>query len=368
MAILKFKIICFLLLTPYFLLITAASAERVKDIASIKGVRENQLIGYGLVVGLNGKGDKGKATLQSIVNMLHRMGLDVDKKDIKSKNTAAVMVTSSLPPFPKIGSRVDAVVSALADAKELQGGVLLLTPLKGLDGKVYAFAQGPVSIGGFSAGGGGAKVQKNHPTVGKVPNGVIIERELGFTMENAENISIVLHRADFTTASNMKNAINSSLHGYYAVSPDSATVDVKVPLDYRDSVVDFVRYLESINVNVDVPARVVINERTGTVVIGSNVRLAPVAIAHGDLTIEIKTTYQVSQPPSFGPESSETVVVPDTDFAVKEQKASLIKISGVSLGEVMTALNALGVTPRDLVAILQSLKEAGALRAELEII
>ncbi len=364
----KFLITSYFLLTTYYLLLGTVHAERIKDIASIKGVRENQLIGYGLIVGLNGTGDKGDTTLQSIVNMLFRMGIAVDKKDIKSNNAAAVMVTAMLPPFPKIGNKIDAVVSALGDAKDLQGGTLLLTPLKGPDGKVYALAQGPVSIGGFSAGGEGARAQKNHPTVGRVPNGVTIEKEIGFSIEKAETISVILHRSDFTTASNMKNVINTSLNGYYAMSPDAGTINISVPSHYRDRVVDFVTFLEALEVVVDVSARVVINERTGTVVIGKNVRISAVAIAHGSLTIEIKTESLVSQPPPFAPESSETIVVPDTDIIAKEQEASLIKVSGVTLGEIVTALNALGVTPRDLIAILQALKAAGALRAGLEII
>jgi len=343
-------------------------AERIKDIASIKGVRENQLVGYGLVVGLNGTGDKGGLTLQSIVDMLFRLGLTVNQRELKSKNAAAVIVTATLPPFPKIGNKIDVIVSTLGDAKDLRGGTLLLSPLEGPDDMVYALAQGPVSVGGFLEGRGGTKVQKNHPTVGKVPNGATIEREIIFNLEAADNISIILHRPDFTTASNIKSAINNLLRDQSATSPDASTVDVAIPSHYKSSVVDFIQALESLNVSVDVPAKVVINERTGTVVIGNNVKISPVAIAHGGLTIVIKTSFEVSQPQSFAPGSSDTVVVPDTDIAVEEQEGSLAQVSGVSLGEIVTALNSLGVTPRDLIAILQALKAVDALKAELEII
>lgn len=365
MAILIFS---FLLIISFFLPSDMAYAERIKDIASIKGVRENQLVGYGLVVGLNGTGDKGNATLQSIADMLFRLGLTVNQRELKSKNAAAVIITATLPPFPKIGNKIDVIVSTLGDAKDLRGGTLLLSPLKGTDGKAYALAQGPISMGGFSETGGGSKAQKNHPTVGKVPNGATIEREIAFNIGTTDNISIILHRPDFTTASNVKKSINNLLNEHYATSPDASTVNVAVPSYYKNSIVDFIQTLESLNVTVDVPAKVVINERTGTIVIGSNVKISPVAIAHGGLTVEIKTDFWVSQPPPFAPRSSETVVVPDTNITVEEQKGSLVELSGVNLGQIVTALNSLGVTPRDLVAILQALKAAGALRAELEII
>ncbi|NOY39215.1 MAG: flagellar basal body P-ring protein FlgI [Nitrospirae bacterium] len=344
----------------------AVNAERIKDIASIAGVRENQLVGYGLVVGLNGTGDKGRATMQSMANMLARMGLTVNPRDIKAKNTATVMVTATLPPFPRAGNRVDALVSAMADAKNIQGGTLLMTPLKGPDGKVYGLAQGPVSIGGFSAGSGGTGVQKNHPTVGRIPNGVIIEREIPMSLNSLTEVRIILHNPDFTVASNMMREINRALKNGYAAALDSSTVALQVPEPYKGRIVELIRFVENINIAVDLPARIVINERTGTVIIGENVRISPVAIAHGGLTIEITTEYQVSQPPSFS--AGETVVVPSRDVTVKEEKAHLIQVSGTSLGEVVRALNAMGVTSRDLIAILQALKASGALRAELEII
>jgi flagellar P-ring protein precursor FlgI len=357
-----------LLFTFHLQFSTFSHAERIKDIASFEGVRENQLVGLGLVVGINGTGDTGLGTLQGIANMVQRMGITVKPREMMAKNTAAVMVTATLPPFPKPGLKVDALVSALGDAKSLQGGTLLLTPLKGPDNKVYALAQGPVSIGGFVGGGGGTVVQKNHLTAGKVPQGAIIEQDLPFTLGNGEGIKIFLHRPDFTTATALTKKINETLNFEYASTIDPSAVQLKIPPGYIDKKVEFITLLEGLDISVDAPARVVINERTGTVVIGDKVRISPVAIAHGNLTIEIRTEFRVSQPPPFAPEKAETVVVPQKDVTVKEQKASLMEVSGATLGEIVRALNALGVTPRDLIAILQSLKASGALRAELDII
>jgi len=348
--------------------ITPAGAERIKDIATFEGVRDNQLIGYGLVVGLNGTGDSGDAAIQGIVNMLKRLGVTVTSDDIKSKNVAAVVVTAELPPFAKPGVKIDILVSTVGDASSLQGGTLLLTPLKGPDGRVYALAQGPVSIGGFSAGGEAATVQKNHPTAGKVPEGGTIEREPPFTLGDGEHLRLFLERADFTTAYNVAKSINDLLNGKYAHAVDPSTVNITVPEEYRQNLVGFITMLEEIDVKVDTVARVVINERTGTVIIGENVRIAPVAIAHGSLAIQIKESPEVSQPPPFAPEQATTTTVPRTDVNVREQKAYLVPVSGVTLGDVVRGLNALGVTPRDLISILQALKAAGALRAELEII
>lgn len=364
------RIVCSLLLLAAcsLQLVPVVYAQRIKDIARFEGVRENQLVGYGLVVGLDGAGDKGVATMQSIANMLQRMGLTVKSNDVKAKNTAAVIITATLPPFPKPGMRVDATVSTLGDAKNLQGGTLILSPLKGPDGKVYALAQGPVSIGGFVGGGGGTTVQKNHPTTGKVPEGVIIEKDLNFKLGLDGEIKLFLHKPDFTTATGITSRINESLNFRYAATIDPSAVRLKIPPEYKDRIVEFITRVEALEVSVDAPARVVMNERTGTIVIGEKVRLAPVAIAHGALTIEIKTDYNVSQPPPFAPEGAATVVVPKTDVSVKEQKASLMEVSGTTLGDIVMALNSLGVTPRDLIAILQALKSSGALMAELEII
>jgi len=349
-------------------LVSPAGAERIKDIATFEGVRDNQLIGYGLVVGLNGTGDSGSAAIQGVVNMLKRLGITVTSDDIKSKNIAAVVVTAQLPPFAKPGIKIDALVSTIGDAKSLQGGTLLLTPLKGPDGRVYALAQGPVSIGGFSAGGEAATVQKNHPTAGKIPEGAIIEKEPPFVLGSGDSIRLFLHRADFSTAYNVAERINEALQGRYADPVDPSSVKVTVPEEYRNNLVGLITKIEELDVKVDSIARVIINERTGTVIIGENVKIAPVAIAHGSLAIQIKETPEVSQPLPFAPEQAATTTVPRTEVSAKEQKAYLVPVSGVTLGDVVRALNALGVTPRDLISILQALKAAGALRAELEII
>jgi len=360
---------CLSLTTDYWLLTSVSHAERIKDIASFEGMRENQLIGYGLVVGLDGSGDKGNQTIQSVANLLQRMGLTLKTSDIKIKNAAAVMITAALPPFPKPGIRLDGLVSAIGDAKSLQGGTLLLAPLKGPDGKVYALAQGAVSVGGFIGGGGGTTVQKNHTTAGKVPGGVTIENEPHFSLGSANGIRLFLHRPDFTTAAKVTRKINESLNDESAAATlDPSTITLKIPQAYQGKLVQLIALVEGLDVSVDIPARVVINERTGTVTIGENVRISPVAIAHGSLTIEIKSSYRVSQPPPLAPGQAATVVVPQTDVTAIEQKGSLIEVSGTTLGEIVRALNTLGVTPRDLVSILQSLKAAGALRAEVEII
>ncbi|MDA8085528.1 MAG: flagellar basal body P-ring protein FlgI [Nitrospiraceae bacterium] len=345
-----------------------ARADRIEDIASFQGMTENQVVGYGLAMGLNGSGDTGNATMQAIANVLERMGLTVAINDIRAKDTAAVMVTATLPPFPKAGMKIDVTVSAIADAKSLQGGTLMLTPLYGPDGKVYALAQGPISIGGFVGGGGGTSVQKNHPTAGRVPGGGIIQKTLPFTLGNGRTIKLFLDSPDFATASAIARTINGTFGPGCASAPDPSMVTIGIPEAYADRIVDFVSRVGEMDVAVDNPAKVVINERTGTIIIGQNVKIAPVAIAHGNLTIEIKTTYAVSQPAPYGPESSRTVVVPNKNVQVKEQKASLMEASGSTLGEVVSALNALGVTPRDLISIMQALKAAGALKADLEII
>lgn len=361
-------VVVILLLTSYFSLLDFSYAERIKDIANFEGVRDNQLMGYGLVVGLDGSGDKGQAAVQSIVNMLHRMGLTINPKDINSKSIASVIITATLPPFAKPGMKVDALISTIGDAKSLQGGTLLLTPLKGPDGKVYALAQGPVSIGGFAAEGEAATIQKNHPTAGKIPSGVTIESEPQFTLGDGDDIRLFLHKSDFATAEAVSNRINEVFKSKYAFPVDPSSVKMTIPPEYKENIVGLITKVEQLNVQVDMAARIVINERTGTIVIGDNVKISPVAIAHGSLAIEIKEEPRVSQPGPFAPETAETARVPRTGIAVAEQKGSLVKVSGVSLGEIVRALNALGVTPRDLISILQALKSSGALRAELEII
>lgn len=368
LALVRVSLIVLSFFTFYPILSTFSYGERIKDIASFEGVRDNQLIGFGLVVGLDGSGDKGQAAIQSILNMLKRMGLTIDPDDIKSKNIASVIITATLPPFAKPGMKVDALVSTFGDAKSIQGGTLLLAPLKGPDGNVYGLAQGPVSIGGFAAEGDAASLQKNHPTAGKIPSGVTIEREPTFDLGNGDDIRLFLRKADFTTANEISRRINIALNGNYAFPVDPSAVRIMIPPVYRENLVGLISRIETLNVQVDMRARVVINERTGTIIIGNNVTISPVAISHGSLAIEIREYPEVSQPLSFAPRGAKTAVVPRTDIALEEEKAYLVEVSGITLGEVVRALNALGVTPRDLISILQALKASGALRAELEII
>ena len=346
-------------------------AARIKDIASFRGVRSNQLVGYGLVVGLAGTGDGDDAvfTLQSMSSMLEKMGVTVSPDDIKVKNVAAVMVTAELPPFARSGSRMDALVSSIGNAKTLGGGTLLMTPLKGADGQVYAVAQGPVATGGFLvSSGAGDKVAKNFPTVGRVVQGVSVEREIPFDLNQKDSLMLALNKPDFTTATRVAQAINAGLSVNVARTQDSGTVHVAVPPGYSGNIAALIAAVEGLSVTPDNVSRVVINERTGTVIMGENVRIAKVAIAHGNLSVEIKQSFDVSQPMPLS-NRGQTVVTPDAQTTVKEGRAPLqVLEAGVSIGEVVRALNALGVTPRDLISILQALKAAGALQADLEII
>lgn len=346
-----------------------AEAARIKDLADVEGVRENQLIGYGLVIGLNGTGDKDstKFTTQSLTSMLSRMGIRADPEKVKVKNVAAVVVTANLPPFARPGGRIDAMVSSIGDAKSLQGGTLLMTPLKGPDGRVYAAAQGAVSIGGFSAGDETTGIQKNHVTVGKVANGALVEADVPAEFSGKESFSVVLRQPDFTTALRVAEAVNNRIGGETAKAVDSGRIVLKTPETYRGRPVEFLAAVEGLDVAVDRAAKVVLNERTGTIVMGETVRLSTVAVSHGALSIEIKTDFKVSQPPPFSPGA--TVVVPETEVTAKEQKNRMLLLpSGATIGEVVRALNAVGVTPRDLISILQAIKAAGALHAELELI
>jgi len=346
-------------------------AARIKDIAGFRGVRSNQLVGYGLVVGLAGSGDSDDAifTLQSVSSMLEKMGVTVKPEDIKVKNVAAVMVTADFPPFARMGSRLDALVNSIGDSKALQGGTLLMTPLKGADGQVYAVGQGPVSTGGFTVGAStGDKVQKNFTTVGRIVQGAVVEKEIPFNLNQKDTLTLALHQPDFTTATRMAEAINTGLLESAAFPQDSGTVQIAVPPKYLGNIAQLIASIEVLNVTPDNISRVVINERTGTVVMGENVRISTVAIAHGNLSVEIKQNFNVSQPMPFA-ETGRTVVTPDTQTSVKEGRAPIYVVpSGVSIGEVVKALNALGVSPRDLISIFQALKAAGALQADLEII
>lgn len=358
-----------LISTVLILLSSPAHAVRIKDVADIKGVRENQLVGYGLVVGLDGTGDGKKAifTVQSMASMLEKMGITVDPRNIKVDNVAAVMITADLPAFASVGSRIDVLVSSIGDAENLQGGTLLFTPLRAADGKIYAIAQGPISTGGFSAGGAGGKVQKNFPTVGRVVGGALIEREIPSNFGQKKILNLTLHSPDFTTASRVAKAINAALDNQLALTPDPGTIRVKVPEKYLGNTVSLITLIEGLTVTPDAVAKVVINERTGTVVMGSDVKISTIAIAHGNLSIQIKESADVSQPLPFS--EGETVVVPETELSVEEGNNRLFLLEpGVSIGEVVRALNALGVSPRDLISIFQAIKAAGALQAKLEII
>jgi len=341
---------------------------RLKDIASVQGIRTQQLIGYGLVIGLDGTGDAAgtKFTTQSLANMLDRLGIRADAQKMKVGNVAAVIATADLPAFARSGSRLDVTVSSLGDASSLQGGTLLMAPLRGADGNIYAVAQGPVSIGGFLASGAGAKTQKNHPTVGKVPNGATVERDLKTSVDSRSSVTIKLNEEDFTTASRAAEAINSEL-GAFARTVDAGAIEVTVPAERRLQIVEFISQLEAIEVLPDTTARVVIDERTGTVVIGRDVQVDTVAVAHGNLSVTIKTELDVSQP--YPQSAGQTVVVPDTAINVTDEQQRLLLVEqAVTIKDVVTGLNAIGVSPRDLIAILQAIKSAGALRAELKII
>ena len=346
-----------------------ANAVRIKDITNIEGVRENHLVGYGLVVGLDGTGDGRRSdfTLQSMSSMLDKMGINIDSDDIDVDNVAAVMVIADLPPFARSGTKIDAIVSSISDAESLYGGTLLLTPLKAANGEIFAVAQGPVVIGGFSAGGNNSSVQKNFPTVGRVINGTMIEKEIQNNFSQKEILTLSLHKPDFTTVSRVAGAINSALYDHVAVTPDAGTIKVEVPERYQGNLVGLVSIIEGLNVTTDSVAKIVINERTGTVIVGKDVRISTIAIAHGNLSVAIKESSDVSQPLPFS--EGETVVVPETDVSVKEENNKLMLVQGgVSIGELVRAMNLLGVSPRDLITIFQALRASGALLAELETI
>jgi len=353
----------------FALLAEDAAAVRIKDIADIEGVRDNQLIGYGLVIGLDGSGDSNAAkfTQNSMINMLENMGVTVQPGDIKAGNVAAVMVTAELPPFIKRGSRIDVLISSIGNAKSLQGGTLLLTPLRAPNGSVYAVAQGPLSIGGFAAEGGGDSVQKNHPTVGKIIGGAIVEKEVPYNLGLLHEVNVTLHSPDFSTVARMAEAINQRMDARCAKAVDGATVAVEVLDKYRESTVEMLAILENVNIIPESFAKVVLNERTGTIIMGEDVKISTVAISHGNLNIQINSRTEISQPLPFS--SGVTVENTNADITVMEDEGDLHVVrSGVSIGDLVRALNAIGVTPRDLIAILQAIKEAGALQARLEIL
>jgi flagellar P-ring protein precursor FlgI len=343
---------------------------RIKDIAKLKGVRNNQLIGYGLIVGLNGTGDSSSTefTIQSLVNMLERLGVTVDKDKVEVDNVAAVMVTAELPPFAKPGNTIDVLVSSIGDADNLSGGSLLMTPLKGPDGNVYAVAQGPVTTGALAFSGEAASAQKNHPTVGRIPDGGLEEREVPFIMDHKNLLTYELGQADFTTVSRMAEAINSHYAQRLATAVDSGSLTIQVPDQFQGAIIDFIASLESLPITPDTSAKIVVNERTGTIVMGEDVRISTVAVSHANLSIIISETATVSQPNAFA-RRGQTEVVPETAIDVVEDQANLVVMEmGVSIGDVAKALNAIGAAPRDLVAIFQAIKAAGALHAELVVL
>ncbi len=347
----------------------AGAASRIKDLANFEGVRQNQLIGYGLVVGLNGSGDTLNNipfTKQSLTAMLERLGVNIRGQTLRTGNVAAVMVTANLPPFGTQGTRVDVTVSALGDSKSLQGGTLLVTPLLGADGNVYAVAQGSVAIGGFSAEGDAAKVTKGVPTVGRISNGALIEREIDFALNRLGQLRMALRNPDFTTAKRIASAVNDFIGQPTAEPLDPSTVQLSIPPKYHGNVVELITEIEQLQVEPDLPAKIVIDERSGVIVMGRDVRVSMVAVAQGNLTVAITETPQVSQPAPFS--RGQTRVVPRTQVGVSEEGKKLATIKdGVSLQHVVDGLNALGIGPRDMISILQAIKASGAIQADIEV-
>ncbi len=363
------KIIILMLILWAVVLLSTAEASRIKELAQLEGVRSNQLVGYGLVVGLNGTGDSNSTqfTTQSLVNMMERLGVTVDPNKVKVANVAAVVVTADLPAFSRAGTSIDVAVSSVGDASNLAGGTLLMTPLKAADGKIYAVAQGPLVVGSLAFGGKAAKVQKNHPTAGRIPDGALVEREVSFTFGQRAALNYRLKNSDFTTVSRMSEAVNKRFGGNIARSLDAGQMQVTVPEKYQNRLVDFVSELELLNVTPDTLARIVVNEKTGTIVMGDKVRISTVAVSHGNLSLVISERVDVSQPNPLS--EGETVASPDTLVDVSEDKGNLVVLNqGISIGEVASALNAIGATPRDLIAIFQAIKAAGALYADLVIL
>jgi flagellar P-ring protein precursor FlgI len=364
------RIACLLLLVAAIL----PAATRLKELVTVEGVRDNQLVGYGLVVGLNGTGDRRQTVFsaQSLANLLNQMGVSVPAAAIRVNNTASVLVTANLPPYAQPGSRIDVTAAAIGDASNLQGGLLIITSLRGADSNVYAMAQGPVVTGGFIANGGANNRQTvNHPTVGRVPNGAIVERAAP-SAALGRDVRLQLRHADFTTASRVAEAINKRFVAGENEQPaaraeNSGAIAVAAPQEWASKPAEFIAELERLTVDADRVARIIVNERTGTVVMGREVRISPVAILHGNLTIEVSTAFDVSQPAPFS--QGQTQVVPRVEVGVREEKArDVVLKEGATVDELVRALGAIGVTPRDVIAVMQNLKAAGALEAEIEVI
>ena len=349
----------------------AAASSRVKDIADFEGVRDNQLVGYGLVVGLQGTGDdigKSVFTRESLIGMLERLGVNARDAGLDTKNVAAVMVTATLPPFARQGGHIDVEIAALGDAKSLLGGTLLVTPMLGADSEVYAVAQGPVAIGGFTASGAAETVSKGVPTSGRIANGAIVEREVGFELGSLQNIKIALRNPDLTTAGRIAQAINAHVGSAAAQALDPGTVELQVPEGYSGNVVGLLTEIEQLAIEPDDIARVIVDEQSGIIVMGDAVRISTVAIAQGNLTIRITETPQVSQPQPFS-STGTTAVVSRTSITIDEQSKNKLAVlpSGVSLQELVNGLNALGIGPRDMISILRAIKAAGALQADIQV-
>jgi flagellar P-ring protein FlgI len=346
------------------------AVSRLKDVAVLQGPATLPLIGYGLVVGLNKTGDRRQTifSAQTLANMLERFGVAVSPGGIKIENVAAVLVTTEIGPYAQSGARLDITASSIGDARSLQGGTLLPTPLRGPDGSIVALAQGPLSLGGFSGGGGGNSVSVNHLTVGRVPGGAMVQIARQTAMPPADELRLALHQPDFVSAGRVARAINMELGGDRAHAADAGTVVIRVPAEYRATVPELVARLEPLPIAIDTAARVVINERTGTVVLGGDVRIGSAAVAHGNLSVRIATQYNVSQPEALST-GGQTVVTPQTQVDVEQETRQLLALEeGTTLSDVVRALNTLGVTPRDIIAIMQALKAAGALRAEVVIL
>ncbi len=347
-----------------------AQTTRLKDVVSIQGVSPTPLMGYGLVVGLNKTGDKRQTifSAQTLANRLERFGVSVPAAQMKVENIAAVLVTAELPAYVRPGARIDVTASSVGDARSLQGGTLLATPLRGGNGEIYALAQGPLSIGGFGGGTAGNSVQVNHLTVGRVPSGALVQVGGGATLGPSDHLLLALRDPDFASASRVAQAINADLGGQAAKLVDPATVSLAVPPEYRSSIPDLMARVGALAIDTDAVARVVINERTGTVVVGGPVRIGPAAVAHGNLSVKITTKYDVSQPAPLS-RTGDTKVVPNEQVDVHEASARLVTLEeGTTLESVVRALNALGASPRDIIAIMQALKAAGALRAEIVVL
>lgn len=369
----KILVILLLLLISLSLNIKTAAAANdpeveIGNITRIKGQRVNQLIGYGIVVGLNGSGDsnRSQATVQSVANMLQNFGVNVTDGQVASQNIAAVMVTAELPAVAHNGDQLDITVSSIGDADSLQGGTLLLTPLQAPNGEVYASAQGPLSVGGYSVGGGGNSEVQNHPTVGQIPNGALVEREINSSLDSS-NLTYVIANPNFKTASQIANTINSNFGDGTAQALNASTIDISMPENFNYGMVDFIAEVNSLKVTPAVEAKVVIDERTGTVVFSHNVSISTVAVAHGNLSVSISTQEEVSQPAPFS--GGDTTVTEDVQIEVDEGPESnmLIVSQENTIEDLVTALNAIGATPRDIISIIQKIDAAGALHAELEI-